>query len=140
MRKLLFILLLIPIVFITCSCEDKTYDEISYSEFKEMMDNEESFVLFIGSTTCKHCDAYKVTLNKVINEYDVDIKYIDISKLDDKDYSALQAKIPFSGTPTTVFIENGEEESSFNRVEGEGSYSEVVEILEKNGYIKEDKK
>ena len=102
-----------------------------------MLEDKESFVLFIGSATCTHCDAYKVTINKVIEDYDVDIKYIDISKLSDSEVSSLQAKFPFSGTPTTVFVEKGEEESTFNRIEGEASYSEVVDALKENEYIKE---
>ncbi len=137
MRKVLYVLILIPLLIIMSGCGNKTYDEITYDELKTMLDNKESFVLFIGSATCSHCDAYKVTLNKVIKEYDVDIKYIDISEMSDTEVSSLQAKFPFSGTPTTIFIEDGEEESTFNRIEGESSYSEVIEALTENGYIKE---
>ena len=68
----------------------------------DMIKNEESFVLFIGSTSCTHCDAFKVTINKVVENYDVDIKYIDISKLNNNELSSLQSKFPFSGTPTTI--------------------------------------
>lgn len=137
MRKILYILILIPLLFIISGCGTKTYDEITYDELNNMLDNKESFVLFIGSATCTHCDAFKVTINKVIKDYDVDIKFIDISKLDDSEVSSLQAKFPFSGTPTTVFVKKGKEKSSFNRIEGESSYSEVVDKLKDNGYIKE---
>lgn len=137
MRKILYVLILIPLLLIISGCGAKTYDEIIYDDLNNMLDDKESFVLFIGSATCTHCDAYKVTLNKVIEEYNVDIKYLDISKMEDKEVSSLQAKFPFSGTPTTVFVEKGEEESSLNRIEGESSYSEVVDKLKENGYIKE---
>ena len=128
---------MVPLLIIISGCGNKTYDEITYDDLNSMLEDKESFVLFIGSATCTHCDAYKVTINKVIEDYDVDIKYIDISKLSDSEVSSLQAKFPFSGTPTTVFVEKGEEESTFNRIEGESSYSEVVDALKENEYIKE---
>ncbi len=137
MRKILYVLILVPLLIIISGCGNKTYDEITYDDLNSMLEDKESFVLFIGSATCTHCDAYKVTINKVIEDYDVDIKYIDISKLSDSEVSSLQAKFPFSGTPTTVFVEKGEEESTFNRIEGEASYSEVVDALKENEYIKE---
>ncbi len=137
MRKILYVLILVPLLIIISGCGNKTYDEITYDDLNSMLEDKESFVLFIGSATCTHCDAYKVTINKVIEDYDVDIKYIDISKLSDSEVSSLQAKFPFSGTPTTVFVEKGEEESTFNRIEGESSYSEVVDALKENEYIKE---
>ena len=137
MRKILYVLILVPLLIIISGCGNKTYDEITYDDLNSMLEDKESFVLFIGSATCTHCDAYKVTINKVIEDYDVDIKYIDISKLSHSEVSSLQAKFPFSGTPTTVFVEKGEEESTFNRIEGEASYSEVVDALKENEYIKE---
>ena len=137
LKKVVYILILIPLLFIISGCGNKTYDEITYKELNNMLADKESFVLFIGSTTCTHCDAYKVTLNKVIEEYNVDVKYIDIYKISENKVSSLQAKFPFTGTPTTVFIKNGEEESTFNRIEGEASYSEVVDAFKENGYIKE---
>ena len=137
MRKILYVLILVPLLIIISGCGNKTYDEITYDDLNSMLEDKESFVLFIGSATCTHCDAYKVTINKVIKDYDVDIKYIDISKLSDSEVSSLQAKFPFSGTPTTVSVEKGEEKSTFNRIEGESSYSEVVDALKENGYIKE---
>ena len=33
---------------------------------------------FIGSETCSACASYKITLNKIIEEYHTDIKYLDI--------------------------------------------------------------
>lgn len=138
MKKVLMILVLTTVAFIISGCANKTYTEISYSDLNKMLDDKESFVLFIGSVTCTHCASYKVTLNKVIDEKNVDgVYYIDIDNLSDKDLSSLQAKFPFSGTPTTVFITDGEEENTFNRIEGEASYSEITEALEENNYIKE---
>lgn len=137
MKKLIFFLFPLVLVFIISGCGNKTYDEITYKEFNELINKKENFVLFIGSKGCSHCDAYKVTLNKVIEKYGLDVKYIDISKLKEKEISNFQSKFPFSGTPTTIFITKGKEISTFNRIEGAKEYSKVKKIFEKNNYIKE---
>ena len=134
----MFLVLATVALFISGCGSTKTYTEISYTDLNKMLDDKESFVLFIGSATCTHCASYKVTLNKVIDENNVDgVYYIDVDNLSEKDTSSLQAKFPFSGTPTTIFIEKGQEESTFNRIEGEASYSEIVDALTENNYIKE---
>lgn len=115
----------------------KTYDEISYNDLTEMLEKKENFVLFIGSETCSACSAYKITINKIVENYGTDIKYIDISKLSDKENSELTSNFPFTGTPTTVFITKGQEKDTYNRINGNEKYSKVVEKLKDNGYIKE---
>ena len=114
-----------------------TYDEISYKEMNKMINDKEDFVLFIGSETCSACSTYKVTLNRVIKKYGVDVKYIDISKLSEKEHSELIANYPISGTPTTIFIKNGIEKDTYNRIDGSVKFSKIVEKLKENGYIKE---
>ena len=114
----------------------KTYDEISYNELNNMLKDKDSFILFIGSSTCSACARYEVTLNDVIEEYGTDVKYIDLSKLSETDESALVSEFPISGTPTTVFIKKGEEESTYNRIEGAAKKSKIIDKFKENGYIK----
>lgn len=133
MKKIL-ILILVPLLLI-CGCSKKTYTEISYDDFKQKIDNKESFILFIGAESCAHCATYKPTLNSVINKYNVDVYYIDIDKLSSKESSYLNNAVPFTGTPTTVFIKNGKEESTYNRIVGDMDFEYIVEKFKKNGYI-----
>ena len=131
------ILLVILILFISGCGVLKTYDEISYKKLNNMLDKKESFILFIGSSTCSACSSYKITLNKVVKRYGVDIKYIDLSKLSSKKKGDVTARFPISGTPATIFIENGEEEDTYNRIDGNVRYSKIIEKLKENGYVKE---
>ena len=62
---------------------------------------------------------------------------MDIDKLSDEEYSDLLANFYFTGTPTTVFVENGKEKDTNERIEGSQKFSRVVEKLQENGYIKE---
>ena len=52
----------------------------------------------------------------------------------DKEYLADIANI--SGTPTTVFIENGEETTVLNRIVGSASRKTVIDRLKTMKYIK----
>ena len=139
MKKGLFIIATIVLVFCLSGCGRTTYDEITYSELNNMIEAKDDFVLFIGSETCSACSSYKITLNKLIEKYHTDIKYLDISKLSEKESSELQSRFPFTGTPTTVFITNGVEKNTYNRINGNEKYSNVLKKLIKNGYIKEEK-
>ncbi len=139
MQKIIITLaILLGIVGLTGCGGPKTYDEISYSELQNLLENKEDFVLFIGSETCSACSAYRVTINKIVEEYGVDIKYLDIANLTEEQNSELVSEFPFSGTPTTIFVTSGEEEDSYNRINGNAKYSKVVEKLKENSYIKED--
>ncbi len=139
MKKGLLIISTIVIIFCLSGCGRVTYEEISYDKLNNMIEAKDDFILFIGSESCSACSSYKITLNKVIKKYHTDIKYLDISKLSDKESSELQARFPFSGTPTTIFITNGKEQNTYNRINGSEKYSNIVKKLTKNGYIKEDK-
>lgn len=125
------------IMFMLCGCSKTTYDEISYSELNKMIDEKKDFILFIGSSSCSACAAYEITLNDIIEEYNVDVKYIDLSKLSKEDESALVSEFPISGTPATIFITNGDEEDTHNRIDGNQKKSKIIEKLEENGYIKD---
>lgn len=131
------ILILFITLFMFTACGNKTYDEISYDELNKMLEDKQDFILFIGSDTCSACNAYKGTLNDVIEEYGTDVKYIDLASLSEAQESSLISKFPITGTPTTVFITNGEEEDTHNRIVGSAKKSEIVEEFKDNGYIED---
>lgn len=135
-------IMLLMICAICCltACSSKkitTYEEINYEEFKQKIENKESFALFVGSHDCTHCDDYKVTLNRLVSEYQIVVYYIDIANMKTDEYSEFKTKINFSSTPTTVFIKDGAEETVYNRIVGALPYSKVVKKFTKAGYIKE---
>lgn len=136
MKKILVIMILMVSLLVSgCGNKLTTFEQVNYEKLESMVDNKESFVLFIGSTECPHCDLYKDTLNEVIKKYQVKIYYIDIYGLSSEERSKLTAIANYTGTPTTVFIENGEETSMYDRIDGNKPMSKVVEKLKKKGYI-----
>lgn len=131
------ILILFITLFMLTACGNKTYDEISYDELNKMLEKKQDFILFIGSDTCSACNTYKGTLNDVIEEYGTDVKYINLASLSKAEESSLVSKFPINGTPTTIFITDGEEEDTHNRIVGSAKKSEIVNEFKENGYIKD---
>lgn len=99
-----------------------------------MVKNKESFVLFINSDWCEECNKYGVTLNKVIDKYNIDVKSINLSLLSKKEKSSLASVISISEAPALVFVEKGKEK---DEVFGDIKYSKTVNKFKENNYIKE---
>ena len=136
MKKFL-ICLFIFLLCITGCGSNKTgkYDEISYAEYVELKDNKESFPLVIGRTGCSACAMFKETMESFIEKYNVDIKYIDISKLTKEESNMLASEINFESTPTTVFFKDGKQTSVYYRIVGSAVISDVVSAYKRMGYI-----
>lgn len=137
MKKILLIMIIMLSVITGCGSKLKTYEEIDYDTFIEKMEKQDSFILFIGSSTCQHCDAFKIKVNNIVKKYQIKIYYIDIHEFDENQSNKFKTYINFSATPTTVFISDGAEETTYNRINGNIDYDKVVEKLTKAGYIKE---
>ena len=133
--SILIVILGIIIGYFLFSMNDNLV-RLSYDEIMEKMNNNESFVLCISRTTCSHCNVYKPKLRKVANKYDIKIYYTDVDKYSKNDLKDFNSKISFDGgTPTTLFIKNGEEKTTATRIEGDVSIEKIVDKLKKNGFI-----
>lgn len=130
-------ILLILCIFTFCACSNKSYIiDTSIDEVKTMIENKETFILYIGSAECSHCSSYKPKLEDVTLEYEVTVYYIDTSKLSDNEYNELTEIVSFSGTPTTAFINKGEDLGTQTHIDGDVSKEKIINIFKNNGYIK----
>ena len=133
--SILIVILGIIIGYFLFSMNDNLI-KLSYDEIMEKIDNKESFILCISRTTCSHCNVYKPKLRKVANKYDIKIYYTDVDKYSKNDLKDFNSKISFDGgTPTTLFIKDGEEKTTATRIEGDVSIEKIVDKLKKNGFI-----
>ncbi|MFV0250158.1 MAG: thioredoxin family protein [Bacilli bacterium] len=133
MKKIIFILAIFSLTFFT-GCGTKSYTEISYDELQVLIEDSESFILYVGSASCTSCAKFKPTIEQVITDYDLDVKYIDISKLDEKEYAVLHNYTKADYTPTVEFVVDGVVQTS-PKVVGNQTYSAVVKAFTKSGYI-----
>ena len=103
MKKIKYIALLclISLTFIITGCKTKTLKQIEYQELASKFKNEDTFVLYLGSSQ------FKPTLEKVIADKNLDVYYIDLAKVNEKQYSEITKKTGLEGTPTIVYVEKG---------------------------------
>ncbi|MDD2181419.1 MAG: thioredoxin fold domain-containing protein [Bacilli bacterium] len=134
--KKIIIVILVSILFVGCS-NAKPYTEIKYKEFTEKIENKETFIFYIGSNDCIYCERYEKALKRAVDKYEVEVFYIDVAqgKLTETENKNFENLINYSGTPTTVFIKDGEVQSRYNRIEGAASTDKIIEAFERNGYI-----
>lgn len=136
MKKYILFICIVVLIFTTaCSNKLKTYSEINYIEYLEKIENGETFPLVIGSASCSACAMFKGTMESFIKKYQVEVFYIDISKLSEEEYNSLKTDTSFDSTPTTVFFESGKLTSFYNRMDGAESLSKVKDYFKNNNYI-----
>lgn len=131
----LLILVLSVVLLSGCNNKFSGYIDISYDKFEAKKENKDNFALVIGSSTCSACASYEITMNQFIEDYSVEVFYIDISKLDESQYNNLKTEVSFTGTPTTVFYEYGKLTSYYNRLDGAEDINNVINIFKENGYL-----
>lgn len=141
MKKIFMILCAMLVVITGCSSKLSSYEEISFSELEKMFEKKEDFALFIGSAECSHCQSYKPKLETVIKVNQVKVYYIDISKLSNEEYDTLNKYVTFSGTPYTVFFEDGKlkengDSKTVYTINGDRDIEYIEDVFRKNGYIK----
>lgn len=126
------------LIVTACSKQYTTYEEVSVDTVFQMLDDKESFILFIGSSTCSHCASFEPKLNQVIKKYQVKVYYLDVNQLTETENAKFNARISYgNSTPVTVFIKDGEEEGSYNRIRGDQDIDVIESMFRKNGYIEE---
>ncbi|MEG2351203.1 MAG: thioredoxin family protein [Bacilli bacterium] len=141
MKKIFKTVCLVLTLIIVSGCAKKVDNEfkfkkISLNDFKQMIVDKKSFAIYVGNDSCSACVAYKPTLTKVANEHKLTIYYLDNSKLSSDEFKDFSNYLNVTGTPTIAFIENGEEETSLNRITGVTDEKSTIEKFKTNGYIK----
>lgn len=133
---IVILVLLVAFLIINKAISKGDLVELTYDEFTEKIDNEESFVLCISLTTCSHCATYKPKLESVAKDYGIDLYYIDIDKYSEEEQDEFEKIINFNdSTPTTVFLKNGKETTASNRINGDVSTSRIIDKLKSNDFI-----
>ena len=133
MKKILICLIAILLV----GCGNPKYTEIGYEQLKTKLDNKDTFVLLLGSDTCSACASYETTMNKVMKDTKIEIFYVNLHLLSEEDYSKIYSKFVVNSTPTTIFIKDGKETTTYDRIVGAADYKTVVDKLKSLGYIGE---
>lgn len=114
---------------------DKHLVLLNVSGLKDKIENKDTFMLIITQTTCEHCEAYLPVFKKVLADYDLTGYQIHQDLLQGEDLAYLKSVASINGTPTIIFLKEGEETSTLNRLVGDRSRSETIDRLRVMGYI-----
>lgn len=113
--------------------------ELDVNDVVEKIKNKDSFILCISATYCIHCKDYKPKLEEISKEYKLNIYYINFDKYSSNEQDLFRDYISFDGgTPVTLFIRNGFEETTVNRINGNVSKDKIISKLESNGFIQKN--
>ena len=140
-KRIIILVIICLVVLVGAFVADKILSknylvEIKYNKVVEKLENKDSFVLLLSQTTCSHCMEFKPKLASVAKDYKVTIYYLEVDLLKDKQRDELKKYFNYSGTPTTVFISDGEEKTAANRINGDVSEEKIISKLKNNGFIK----
>ena len=103
MKKLFKLGIVFTFVLLLTGCGSTSYlKRISYDEYRELIDNKETFILEVMKNSCTHCSKLKPKLEEISKEYELEIKYIDLDKLSDEDKEKFDQETGIASTPTIV--------------------------------------
>ena len=138
MKKFILLISITIIFVLITGCNNESYGlkKINYNKLQEKMSNKDTFVLYIGSRNCSVCVNFEPTVKEVVSENKIIIYKLDIADFSKEEKTSLQETFDFRGTPTIVYLSNGEETSVLNRLEGAVPKSTLIDYLKKNNIIK----
>ena len=112
------------------------FTEITYSEYEEKMNTKAPFLVVIVRDGCGYCEMYEPIVEEVANEYRLPIYYINMTNLNNDEYTALGTSNSYLkknqgkwGTPTTLFMYGN---SVIDSIPGYVDKDEFVKFVKEN--------
>ncbi len=134
----ILIILICTLLYIIGKKSDfKSIEDINLTTLKTKIDNKEKFVLVITQTGCSHCMAYLPILEEIGEDYKLTFYDLNMTNLSDEEKVEFNKLVRISGTPTTIFYTDGEEQSTTTRLVGEKTKDKIINRLKSEGYINE---
>ncbi|MCA1060835.1 thioredoxin family protein [Rossellomorea aquimaris] len=134
MKKKIVISLLaalsIGIIFLivdSSTLDKPMYTNINLEEYKNKLNNEENFLIYVYKTSCPVCQETKPLLNEVIEKEKVTILAMNSEEEGNLEKSFFE-KQKLEKSPTIIFYNNGIEE---DRIEGYHSQKEISSFVTK---------
>ena len=136
MKKTLIVILMLCILSGCYLKEEKAVITKHADAVIQMFEDKQTFVIYVGSGSCDSCKDYIETVEKVMENYDIQFYYCP---LDEKEYKTEINTLIYdyfnfyvSLTPTTFLVKEG---TMIAFREAELDYNTLVEWLQRNEYI-----
>ncbi len=83
--------------------------QITYNEYETLVNNGEAFIVIIERASCSYCQMYMPIVEKVANDKEFPVLYIDTDTLSSEDLNLLSTRNAYLkrnnwGTPTTLLM------------------------------------
>ena len=129
--KTIFLLIIITLM---TGCSN-VLQRVDFKELEEKIKNKESFILLISQESCSHCEDYTPKIKKVLKNNNLEAYNLNITYVSEEDFNKFKEIFEFEGTPSTIFIKDGEEQKN-TRLVGNVSEKKLKEALKKEKYLK----
>lgn len=142
-KKSKLIILIIIVLVITAftytiykSNKNKYFNKLTYSKFFKKWESNDTFPLVISKLECTYCKLYLPKIEKISKKQKIKVYYIEVDSFTAEESSAFSNLINYSGTPTTVFIVNGDEPSKATRINGNTTEEKIINKFKAANFIK----
>ena len=109
--------------------------KLSYKEYQEKIDNNESFVFIVERTSCSHCQNFMPVAEKFAKDENLPMYYIDTDEMSEEDWDKLPKSNTFFkkkgndwGTPTILVLAG---KDAVDYIEGETTASDLKKLYKK---------
>lgn len=132
MKKIIAVAIALTLVLAGCSSSKKTA-EITGKDLLEKVEAKETFVGYIGTTTCSACIAFKPIVKEMMKNYKVTIYSVMLDQEQDEELKKqIVELISLSVTPTIFIVEDGEITKTY---EGVLEYRDLKKMLVDHGFL-----
>lgn len=126
--------LLGTILYFCFKKEETSLIKINGTELEQKLENKDTFILLVSQEGCSHCEEYAPVLKRILKENNITAYEIDWKDL--RNDENLNKLFTLDGTPTTIFINDGEEKTTINRIVGaKSNYKDLKNKLKERGFI-----
>ena len=130
------IFLLVIVLLLSTACSSNYLKSINLKKLNTMLDNEETFVLYLTNELDEGM-TLKNTLLEVSRENEIKTYFLNTEKLSDDESKKLKEKFTFDETNIILFIKDGVETTVLSRIDNTFiSNDKLEEELKLQGYIK----
>lgn len=125
--------ILIAVTFISKNNANTNIKDITIEEATKMIEEKDTFFLYVARTGCSACENFEPVLKKALNSNDTSVYKIDMANETTEATTAFYNKYSITGTPTVLSINEGNEGLLYNRLNGAGyTQDEIIEFINKN--------
>ena len=134
MKKILLCLVMLLLVVSGCASKEESFSyELSVQDVITKLENDETFIVYLGTTNCSACATFAPIAEKMNENYGTQIYHVelDLEKDEELKNSLLEA-MPVTYTPSINIVVDGEIVGNY---EGVLEYMDLKEFISEYGFV-----